>query len=211
MRSTMRCLCALLAIGAFCASAMAQSASDASLNGGATTLTAFAGASAGDSSVQPVLGAGAGWRVTPRVSVEGTGLWASARSGGSAFAAAVKSEVALTSSQRASPFVQAGIGLYRARFDDVDRPIPSFYRRRLAESSSTAGAQVTFTDPTVVFGGGVNIRLNRRLTTRPDIESQVAVRSSHTYVMTTVRIHLVYYFENHPVTPSHRHVVAGPR
>jgi hypothetical protein len=166
----------------------------------ATTITAFAGTTLGTAST-PLLGAGAGWRFTPRVSVEGTGLWVPDRSGATGFAGALKAEIGLTRHHPATPFVQAGFGLYRARFDRDRSDIPGFYARRLGPAF-TSGAMATFTDPAAVFGGGFNLAAGRRVSVRPDVESMVVMRGGRARVITAVRMHLVYHFEDHPVTPS---------
>jgi hypothetical protein len=66
------------------------------------------------------------------------------------------------------------------------------------QGSATSG---TFTDPTLIGGGGVSIFLNRHFALRPDAEVAFVFRDGNHHVVTTVALHAVYHFESHPVTP----------
>jgi hypothetical protein len=91
--------------------------------------------------------------------------------------------------------------LYRAEFESNDASVPEFYRERMT-SPLGAGTGQTFTDPTFVAGGGVNVILNRHFALRPDAGVTVVVRGGRTHVVTTVTLQGVFHFESHPVTPS---------
>lgn len=172
---------------------------DVATMGRGTTLTGFVGAAVDPNESAPLAGGSAGWRLTPRVAIEGSGLWIDRNDGATAFAASLNAELALGSHHTTTPFVQGGVGLYTARFTTVSTSIPEFYARRLQAHEGT-----TFTDPTLTGGGGVNIDISRRVALRPDVQAIVVMRSSHAFVSTAFRLHLVYHFEDHPVTPTRR-------
>ena len=82
--------------------------------------------------------------------------------------------------------------------------MPDFYNRRMMMNSSRVGTTAGFTDPTVVFGGGVNAFVNRHWAIRPDVLEIVVLRNSRSYFVTAFAIHVAYHFEDHPVTPKVR-------
>lgn len=160
-----------------------------------TTLNGFGGFSADSNQAGPVLGAAAGWELTPNVAIEGSGAWTEFGSGTTSFAGAVKARIRIAGRRQIDPFVHAGIGLYRATFDATEVEVPEFYKRRMSDLR-------TFTDPTVVAGGGVSVFVNRHVALRPDAEATVVFRGGQSHVVTMVAMHVVYHFENHPVTPA---------
>lgn len=93
----------------------------------------------------------------------------------------------------------SGVGLYRAMFENTDNELPEFYRRRL-DPTSAGITGATFTDPALVTGGGVSIFLNRWFALRPEAEVTFVIRDG-TYVVTSLLLHAVFHFEEHPVTP----------
>ena len=62
-------------------------------------------------------------------------------------------------------------------------------------------SRVTFTDPSVLGGGGVNMFVSRHWTLRPEIVTIAVLRDSRNFVVTTAAVRLAYHFEDHPVTP----------
>jgi hypothetical protein len=82
------------------------------------------------------------------------------------------------------------------------RPVCAFSRYRCC-SLRIGGPEAgrTFTDPTVVGGGGISIFVNRHFALRPDVEAVFVLRDGRTHVVTTAALHAVYHFESHPVTP----------
>lgn len=167
-----------------------------------TTLNVFAGAGADSSNTIPLAGTSLGWEITPRLAVEGSGYWLDRGTGADAFAAALKLQTGLIGPHTAVPFLEAGVGLYRASFDPTASTVPDFYRRRMAASTTGPGATTTFTDPSFIFGGGVNVFVTRHIAIRPDVEAMVVRRDSQNYVVTVVAVHMAYHFESHPVTPA---------
>jgi hypothetical protein len=166
-----------------------------------TTLNLSGGAATDGSETGAIAGTAMGWEITPAVSLEGSGNWLDRRSAGDAFAAALKVQVGLTVPLTAVPFLQAGIGLYRATFDSGARTIPDFYRNRMTAKAGLATTEI-FTDPSFIFGGGVNVFVTRHIAIRPDVEAMMVRRDSQTYVVTAVTVHLAYHFEEHPIAPT---------
>jgi hypothetical protein len=173
-----------------------------------TTMNGFAGVAADSSRGAPVLGGAVGWELTPTLAIEGSGAWLDCRHGANAFSGAVKTRVRLSGRRTVDPFVHAGVGLYRATFAGSATSVPDFYRRRMT-GTLPPGVIQTFTDPTLVAGGGVSMFVNRHLALRPDVEATLVFREGRSYVVTTVALHAVYHFESHPVTPIRR--AAGKR
>ena len=101
-----------------------------------TTINGFAGVASDPSRNGAVLGGAVRWELTPLFALEGTGAWFDRGDSVDAFAGALKALVTLVPGHRAMPFLQAGIGLYRASFERADGPMPEFYRRRLPAGMS---------------------------------------------------------------------------
>jgi hypothetical protein len=140
--------------------------------------------------------------VTPRFGVDGTGAWTTFGGGADAFSGSLRLRVRLAGHRSVDPFVQAGIGLYRATFENTGTEVPEFYRRRI-DPAPGGLTGMTFTDPTLVTGGGVSIYLKRWFALRPEAEVTVVVRDG-AHVVTSVMVHAVFHFEDHPVTPVAR-------
>jgi hypothetical protein len=166
-----------------------------------TTLSGFVGVPVESEQVGAALGGAAGWEMTPRFAVEGTGSWLDFGDGASGFAGAITLRTRLRGQRKVDPFVQAGIGMYRASFG-LAATMPSFYERRT--SGRPLAGDLTFTDPTVVAGGGANVFLNRRFAIRPDVLATIVFGDGRRHVITTVGVYAVYHFEDHPVTPNRR-------
>jgi hypothetical protein len=177
-------------------------AQDAHLNqwSRATTLSGFAGAAGDASQTGSLFGGTAGWDVTPAVAIEGAGSWMDFGPD-HGFGAAVKVRMRLAGKRTVDPFVQAGIGMYRASFAG-DSTLPEFYARRADPALNTAGT--VFTDPTVIGGGGLTVFVNRRVAVRPVFEATMAFRDGHSRTMMSVAVHAVFFFEHHPVTQARR-------
>jgi len=167
-----------------------------------TTLNGLAGVATDSSRSSPVLGGAAGWEVTPGLAIEGSGSWLDFGHGSKAFSGSLKVRTRLFGRRTIDPFLQAGIGMYRASFESGAHRVPVFYGRRMDVSMRGDRLPLTFTDPTVVAGGGVNIFVNRYLAIRPDVEATVVLRDRRRHVVTILAVHAVYHFESHPVTPA---------
>jgi hypothetical protein len=202
MCRTARIAAMLLLTSAVADSALARQAPATEWSHG-TTLNGFGGLTADSRQAGPVLGGAAGWELTPGLAIEGSGGWTEFGHGTSSFAGALKARIRIVGRRKVDPFVQAGVGLYRVTFGLTDTAVPQFYARRMGGGVATASAR-TFTDPSVVAGGGVSIFVNRHIAIRPDAEAAVVFRGGHSHVMTTIAVHVVYHFEHHPVTPTRR-------
>lgn len=140
-----------------------------------------------------------GWEVTPRFAVDGVGAWTEFGGGAEAFSGALRLRVRIAGHRTVDPFVQAGVGMYRAMFENTDNEMPEFYRRRVDPGSGRLTPS-TFTDPSLVTGGGVSIFLKRWFALRPEAEVTFVIRDG-AHVVTSIAMHAVFQFEEHPVTP----------
>jgi hypothetical protein len=167
---------ALIAL-ALAGSASAQTSGNEWAHG--TTLNVFVGAGVDASETNPVGGGSVGWELWPNLAIEGSGYWFHRDSGDDAFAAALKAQVGLMAGRSAVPFLEAGVGLYGTPLD--------------------SGMS---TDPSFLFGGGVNVYLTRQIVLRPAVEIMVVRRASQTDVVPVAAISFAYHFEDHPITPA---------
>jgi hypothetical protein len=166
-----------------------------------STLSGFAGAAGTDGGLAPMGGGAVGWEITPRLAIEGSGTWYEWGSRSHAFAAALRAQVAIRTARPVVPFVAGGIGLYRASIALSAADLPTFYRRRMFDRASRSDAPMMFTDPSVVFGGGVNIYVTNHVVVRPDFGATVVMRDRHAFVLGSAAVHLAYHFDEHPITP----------
>jgi hypothetical protein len=169
-----------------------------------TMLNLFGGAVATSNDQGPIAGGAVGWEVTPRIALEGSGTWFEWGHRAHAFGATVRAQVAIATARPVVPFLSGGVGLYRTWFRTADTGMPEFYGRRMRNVPAPVGVSATFTDPSVVFGGGVNVFVSRHVAVRPDVEATVVVRHSRTHVVTAAAVHLAYHFEDRPITPARR-------
>jgi hypothetical protein len=167
-----------------------------------TTLNVFAGTGTDASRTDPLVGTSVGWEITPVTVVEGSGSWLRRGPGAEAFAAALKVQTGLNLSRAAVPFLEAGVGLYRATFEPTAQTVPDFYRRRMPAIAASLGATATFTDPSVVLGGGVNVFVTPHIAIRPDVETMIVRADGHSHFVTAVAVHMAYHFESHPVAQA---------
>lgn len=175
-----------------------QQGSSLSLVGGIAT-------SSGD--VDPAVGGAINWEITPRVALDASAIWLRGGRHEDAIFGSIGARYGLTTDRPARPFVSAGLGLYRATFDDDDPAgMPGFYGRRLMMHTPTAafGPRRTFDDFAVRAGGGVEVFASRRVSIRPEAQLVIVMRDSHTRVVPLFDVQLVWHFENHPITPARR-------
>ncbi len=168
-----------------------------------STLNLFGGAASAPSHRGAVGGGAVGWELKPRFAVEGSGEWREWGAGSNTFAAAITVQTGLAGPRPLMPFLTGGIGLYHASFDRIGS-MPAFYGRRMAMDGMQMGTTATFTDPTVVFGGGLNAFVSRHWAIRPDVREMVVLRNSRSRFVTVMAVHVAYHFEDHPVTPKVR-------
>ena len=196
---TLTCLCCTVPVGA-----AAQGEVRAGEWSRGTTLNGFVATVVDSSQAGPAVGGAMGWELKPNVAIEGGGSWAEVGHGTTSFAGAVKVRLRVAGRRHVDPFIHAGIGLYRATFGPEDGAMPAFYRRRVTVPSLGRGASRTFTDPTLLGGGGVSIFISRHVALRPNAEAAFVLRDGRSHVVATVALHAVFHFESHPVTPARR-------
>ena len=204
MRTLSRLVILTVVFSAWSATAWAQA--DVRVNewSRGTTLAGFAGVATDATNGGPVVGGAVGWDLTPRFAVEGSGAWIEYGESRSGFAGALKLRTRLAGTSTRNAFAVAGVGLYRASFARKDVDMPSFYSRRISAHDRMDQLGRTFTDPSLVVGGGASFALTRHVTIRPDVEAAVVLRARRSNVLTSIAVHAVYLFESHPVTPTRR-------
>jgi hypothetical protein len=167
-----------------------------------TALSVFGGAASASSGTDGAAGAAIGWEFTPRFTLEGSGLWTAGRDV-EGFSALAGTRINLLPPRGVVPFVVAGLGLYQATLD-VDRSeTPQFYTRRMrvAIRAGSGGPQQTFRDFATSIGGGIDLYLKQHLALRPDVRVLFVHADGDTRPMGVYGVHLVYHFEEHPITP----------
>jgi len=164
-----------------------------------TTLNVFSGGALGGDDRASIRGAAFGWEIRPWFALEGGATWFEWDKGANAFTPAITAQLGLPAAGRVVPFMTGGVGLYYVSFDRTDVEMPNFYRERIT-SMNALGSAITFTDPSVVGGGGVTVFMTRKWTIRPEVLATVAARDSRQFVVTTAVVRLGYHFEGHPVT-----------
>jgi hypothetical protein len=167
-----------------------------------TVLSVFGGAVSASSGTDGAAGAAIGWEFTPRLAVEGSGLWTAGRDV-DGFSALAGTRINLVSPRGAVPFLSAGVGLYQVTLDRDDGKTPEFYMRRMrmATRAGTGGPQQTFRDFATSIGGGVDLYVKQHLALRPEVRVLVVHADGETRPMAVYGVHLVYHFEEHPITP----------
>jgi hypothetical protein len=201
-KALLRAGCLVLGIAAGAAAQPAPVESNVWSRG--TTAGLFGGVASASSDSGLVLGSAAGWEVTRWVGIEGSVAWLDRRGSGEAFAATLAAHANLTSRRPIVPFVKGEIGLYRMTAGPGLEDIPEFYRRRLGpgDPSMTGVGSQTFTDPSVVLGGGVNVFATRHLAIRPELTAAIVQRQGRSHVVTAVVMQIAYHFEEHAITPG---------
>jgi hypothetical protein len=204
MRTVSRLIVLTVAVAVWPGAAAAQS--DVRVNewSRGTTLSGFAGVATDTANTGPVIGGAVGWDLTPGLGLEGSGSWVEFGESRSAFAGAVKVRAKLAATNTRNAFAVAGAGLYRATFQRKDVKMPGFYGRRLSERDRMDMFGRTFTDPSLVLGGGATFALGRNVMLRPAVEAAIVLRGGRSNVMTSAGLQVAYQFESRPVTPARR-------
>ena len=175
----------------------AQAPSEVAGVGHATTVAIAAGAGSDGVGSGTVVAGTVGWQVDSRASVVSTFQWCHQGEGADAFAGAFAIDVNLLPRRAAAPFVAAGFGLYRTFYDVARSPMPAFYRDRV-DISRMAGTTVSFVDPAMVIGAGVNILTTPHVALRPQVEAFVVARGSQRHVTVAVTVRIAYSVEHQP-------------
>jgi len=159
-----------------------------------TTLTSAGGATTASDHNGAMLGAAIGWEITPRLGLEGSGMWFAKPAGSTAFAGALSARAVLAKTQTLAPFVEGGFGLFAASFDPKRATdIPEFYANRMSGTITN-----WFTDPAFFAGAGIDVFRRNRVAIRPTIGAVVAVNDGHAYTTGTVSVRVEYHFGGLP-------------
>jgi hypothetical protein len=145
------------------------------------------------------------WQMAPRFGVAATALWMDRAGPASGFGADLSAEIALWTTPRGHRhYARLGVGLHRASFRTSAAGsrewIPAFYRDRL--TAAPRDGEAVFTDPTILAGYGVDLRIGERFAMRPDVHVSVAMADGRANTMAFVGIQFGYRFNDNPVTPS---------
>ena len=165
-----------------------------------TTLNLFAGMAGASSDLAPLAGGAFGWEVTPWFGIEASGAWLTWGHEAGGFDAALRALMPVHPSRTVDPFLSAGVGMHRAWFQTADPEMPEFYRRRIDPTLEPSPVSTTFTDPSLIFGGGVSVFVTRKLSIRPEVDATIAIHDARTYTTAMARVHFAYHFEDHPIT-----------
>ena len=166
-----------------------------------TTINLFTGVATASSNAGITAGGAAGWEVTNLFGIEGVAEWLDRPQGEEGFAITLTGQMNLTRARPIVPFLKGGIGFYRATFDGTANDIPDFYRDRIGAGAPLETRQ-TFTDPSFILGGGVNVFVSRHWAIRPDVGLTIVKDHGASFLIPGVTVHAAYHFEDHPVTPS---------
>ena len=204
MTSIQRLQCVVLGLLAAAATASAQTplvAPSSNMWSHGTTLNVFGGGAATPGDRGAAAGGAFGWELTSRFALEGSGTWLDFEQSVHAFTAAMTAHVAVMTPHPFVPFLAGGVGLYHASFNRFDSTMPRFYHRRMTGLESALGQTVTFTDPSLAGGGGINVYVSRHWALRPEVLATLVLRDSRSFVVTMGAVRLAYHFDDHPVTP----------
>ena len=196
MRISIRLLSLTGMCCALAATVLAQTAPEPIITGQATSLSGFAGVASDSHNGGSVLGGSAGWDFTPALTLEGGGAWVSRTKGPDAFTGALKLRVAFRGRDHMAPFIAVGPGLYRVSFAGGGAKVPEFYRARMLAGMDGGRTKRTFMDPSFVFGGGINLFVNRQVAVRPSLEAMLVFRDAKRQMITTAGIAFAYHFEH---------------
>jgi hypothetical protein len=153
-----------------------QRAAELSLFGGATQSS-------------PAFGWSAGWRVSPRVALQGGGSWVE-DPGVDGLAALFGARVYLQTSERVSPFVTAEAGLFHATVDSSDPDVDDLYRERTIPGAP----EKAFNDFVGAAGAGLDVHVGGRVWLRPDARLLVVVDGWRTNLLMLAGVHFTYRF-----------------
>jgi hypothetical protein len=164
----------------------------------ATELSVLVGAASSAGTGVAVEGI-AGWELNKWAGVEARGGWFQRGRGADAFSADVGATLNVLAKRNVTPYVGAGIGLYRAWFDSVDARMSSFYRRRL---QAEGAGDLSFTDPALRLTAGIDIITRRSVTIRPEASSLVIWRDGRSDAVALLGVRLGFRFEDQVITPA---------
>jgi len=191
---------AIFAFALFAATASASAQTDPTTWRRGTTINIFAGLAGASGDLAPLAGGAFGWEVTPRFGIEASGTWLEWGHEAGGFDAALRALMPVRPSRTVDPFISAGVGLHRAWFQTTDPEMPEFYRRRIDPSLENSPVSATFTDPSLVFGGGVSVFVTRQISIRPEVDATIAMHDSRAHTTAMASVHFAYHFEDRRIT-----------
>ena len=156
--------------------------------------------SEGDQTAQ--FGGAVGWELAPRFAVETTARWLVPKNGADAFAVSFTAQTALLSRRTFVPFVSGGLGAVQRELRRKRQPRPRVLQPPHGRTRRAGRSDERFTDPAVVFGGGVSIFATRNMSIRPEVETIWVRQDSMNHFVTSVSVRFAYHFESHRVTSS---------
>jgi Outer membrane protein beta-barrel domain len=165
-----------------------------------TTLSGFFGAGTSSSDTTTAGGVGLAWELTHHFTIEGRGIWLRENGRDDSFAATFGSHMSLTPGRTVSPFVSAGIGMYRTTYSTASTSVPAFYRSRMTVEGPAHNE--TFQDFSVAFGGGLDVLLSAHFALRPEVNVMLVMANWETRPVTTFGVQLVYHFDSHRIGPQ---------
>jgi hypothetical protein len=157
-------------------------------------LDVHVGAATSASVTNAMFGGAVQWDVTPWFAAEGRGSWFDRGTDASAFSVDATALLNLVRKQTATPYVGAGLGIYRASFGPT-ASMPSFYRDRV--TANAAGSTNTFTDPMLRFVFGVDIGgipSESHWIVRPEVAALVVFGNGTNETMFTATVSIGYQF-----------------
>jgi hypothetical protein len=196
------CVLALVLVSGSAGAARAQVTPPENPWSRGTTIGLFGGVASAASRSGALAGGGVGWEVTPRFGLDGTATWIDRPREAEAFAATLSAHVAILDPGSVVPFVRGGIGLYRMSFATPRDEVPEFYRRRLGPGNTMRDVGRSFTDPSFVFGAGVNFYATRQIAIAPEVGATIVRGGGRSHVVTSVALGVAYHIEDHPITPT---------
>lgn len=188
---------------------------------GRVSLAFLGGISTGSGETGAAVGATLLSDVSRRVGIEARSVYMDRGPGSSAFDLTANVLVKLLDAGRANPYLAMGGGAYVAMFDLGNRQLfgmmgndftrnntaqagptfagsgmPMFYARRMGAITvpSDGWHMRSFTDPTLSFGGGVNVDLRRGMSLRPDVRMLIVFGGVETFTTTTATLSFGYRF-----------------
>jgi hypothetical protein len=169
-----------------------------------TSLSLFGGAATPESASGALLGGTIGWQLNSRVGLEGNVMWLDRPDSETGFSAAFSTHVNFRNGATVAPYLTGGVGIYHAAVDMNDDAAPRFYADRVMMTDDNPGMRRTFTDLSLITGGGVAFFLSPQLALRPQADVMFVVADDDTRVVPVFTLHLVYHFRDHPITPSRK-------
>ena len=159
-------------------------------------LSLFGGGTATAAGSAAAFGWSAGWRVTPRVALEGSGTWIE-QPGVDGFAALFGTRVYLKTTGGMTPFITAEAGLFHATVDSLQSELPDLYGLRTIPGAP----EKKFNDFVAAGGAGVDLRVGGRIWFRPDARLLVVVDGYRANVVMLAGAHFTYRFSGTSSSP----------